>query len=107
MRKMTLTGYELADTPSKQAMGIMFRKRATRPMLFTFRHPGRIGIHSFFCPEFDAVFLDRNKRVTETYEDVASNRIITPRRSAAYLIEFPPGTVSRKGIRKGTVVSWR
>ena len=84
----------------------MFRKRVIRPMLFVFPVPGRVSIHSFFCPVFDAVFLDRTKRVSETYERILPGKMITPKSPVAYLVEFPAGTVKRKGIRKGTVIKF-
>jgi len=106
MRIIRLIDYELADTALKRAMGIMFRGRVKRPMLFVFPYPGRISIHSFFCPRFDAVFLDERKRVTETYENIRAGRLIAPKWMAAYLVEFPPNTVSKEGIRKGMTVSF-
>jgi len=68
--------------------------------------PGKISIHSFFCPIFDAVFLDRAKRVSEIYDRISSGRMITPKLPAAYLVEFPAGTVKRKGIKKGMAIKF-
>jgi len=104
MREIKLQNYELADTLLLRAKGIMFRKRITRPMLFVFPALERVSIHSFFCPVFDAVFLNRAKKVSETYERILPGRMITPKSPAAYLVEFPAGTVKQKGIRKGTVI---
>lgn len=102
-----LKNYEVADTSFKKAIGIMFRKRIEKPMLFTFFTRGRISIHSFFCPLFDAVFLDDRKRVVDIYRQIRSGQIIVSKEIASYLVEFPPGTVSKENIRKGVVIKFK
>ncbi|VVB73549.1 putative ACR [uncultured archaeon] len=106
MDRITLRNYELADTILARAVGIMFRKRIGKPMLFVFPASGRVSIHSFFCPRFDAVFLDDRKNVTELYENIGPGHLITPKRKAAYLVEFPPNTASRRGIHRGTIIKF-
>lgn len=36
--------------------GLMFRKKS-KPLLFKFKRPTRIPIHSFFCKPFHAVWM--------------------------------------------------
>ena len=102
----TLTNYELADSMFKRALGIMFRERISRPMLFVFPYTGRISIHSFFCPLFDAVFLDSRKRVIEIHERIPPGRMITSDGQSRYLIELPPGAAARMRLKKGTVIKF-
>lgn len=106
-KEYILKNYEYADSAFKRAMGIMFRKQIDRPMLFIFPTRGRTSIHSFFCPKFDAVFLDYNRRVIDSYERIGPGQIIIPRERVNYLIEFPPGTISKERIRKGVVIKFK
>ena len=52
----------ILSTFTEKAWGLMFSKSVKTPLLFVFESSGRHGIHSFFCPPFDAVFLDENFR---------------------------------------------
>ena len=48
----------VCDNPFSRASGLMFRKKS-KPLLFKFKHPTRIAIHSFFCVPFVSIwFLD-------------------------------------------------
>ena len=94
----------LADTPAKKTLGIMFKKKFA-PLLFDFGQSARLqnSIHSMFCPEFDAVFLDAAKRVTEVRK-VKPWSFLAPAKPAKYLIEVPPGEGKR--VRPGQRLSW-
>ncbi len=49
---------EKCGTIFSQMAGLMFRRRS-KPLLFIFRKPAKIAIHSFFCKPFIAIwFLD-------------------------------------------------
>ncbi len=108
MKKMhTIQNYELADTTIKRAIGIMLRRRVTRPMLFLFDETNVVSIHSFFCPPFDAVFLDKQRKVVGLHRYIRPNHIVSSERPVKYLIEFPPGTIGRLGIAKGTIIKMK
>ncbi len=82
-------------------IGLLFRRSFSVPLLFVGN--GSMAIHSFFCPRFEAVFLDRRRRITSI---VFAEPRQTIKRSAFYLFEFPPGTVSRHGLQKGDELAW-
>src|SRR3989344_3077944 len=45
-----------------QSRGLMFRKKS-KPLLFLFKKPVKISIHSFFCRPFIAIWFNKNKIV--------------------------------------------
>ena len=102
---MKLTDYEAADSFFKRAIGIMFRRRLEKPMLFTFPQAGTSmnSIHSFFCfIRFDAVFLDEGKRIVDVRERIMPfTPLIVPKKPAKYLVEAPAGWAKRKGLKAG------
>jgi uncharacterized membrane protein (UPF0127 family) len=105
-RSIRLKNYEFADTTFKRAVGIMFRKKLTRPLVFPFPYEQIVSIHSFFCVPFDAVFLDKNKRVIELYGNVKPFSFITTKRKAHYLVEMPIESIKKLKIKKGTVIGF-
>jgi len=84
--------YEIADTPSACARGLMFRSKPAR-ILFRFGKPGRYSIHSFFVFfRFDAIYLDSGMRVLEKYLSVQPFvPLLVPKKQACYLLELPEG----------------
>lgn len=72
----------------KKFSGLMFRSQKTNAMLFEFNKPCRQAIHSLFCPEFLAVWLDKNKIIE--YKFVKSAEFsIKPKAEFTKLIEIP------------------
>ncbi len=106
MKIIRLKNYELADTMLKRAIGIMFRKKLTRPLVFPFSHEQIISIHSLFCVPFDAVFLDKNKKVVEIYTNVKPFSFITTKRKARFLVEMPAGSIKNLKISLGDSIEF-
>lgn len=95
-----------AKTLLQKILGLMFKRKAF-PLLFEFDSQGvrRNAIHSFFCPPFDAVFLDGRKRVVCIFKQIKPYRLfIEPCKPAAFLIELPPGESAK--VRVGQKLSW-
>ena len=109
MSCLKLGDYEPAETFFQRAMGIMFRLGFTKPLLFTFPHPGTSSnsIHSFFCfVYFDAIFLDEKKRIVDIRERIRPfTPLIVPRKPAKYLIEAPAGWARKKKAAIGDTVA--
>ncbi|MFH0973764.1 MAG: DUF192 domain-containing protein [Candidatus Micrarchaeota archaeon] len=97
----------LADSSAKKARGITFSPPAFAPLLFDFGRAGRStnSIHSFFCPIFDAVYLDARKRVTQA-ATIRPWRFFVPSRASRFLIELPEGEAKRLGLRNGIKLEW-
>ena len=91
----------VADSPLKRAIGIMGKKKF-EPLLFTFpyKHELPISIHSFFCPVFYAIFLDKWKKVVQIRK-FSSAEMFTSL-PAAYLIEVN----EKKGVKVGDALIW-
>jgi len=72
-----------------KAIGLMFSKQETaRAMLFRFNKETKTPIHSFFCPEFLAVWM-KNGNVIETRVVNKRNFSIKPKEKFDTLIEIP------------------
>lgn len=66
--------------------GLMFKKNSP-PLLFEVND--RTKIHSYFCKSFEAVWLDKNKKIIRIdYVKPNTFRISAPCRSK-YLLEIP------------------
>jgi len=110
-RKEALAGsFELADTFSARARGLMFRRRVERPLLFVFdegrnRSAQACAIHSFFVFfTYSAIYLDGQKRVLEAHVGKPFISFIVPRTECAYLIEGEPRLVEK--VRVGDVLEF-
>jgi uncharacterized membrane protein (UPF0127 family) len=85
----------------------MFSGARFAPLLFDFGRSARAAnsIHSFFCPRFDAVFLDERKRVTSV-ATIPPWRLFVPARASRYLIELPEGDAAERGVKPGVKLFW-
>jgi uncharacterized membrane protein (UPF0127 family) len=65
-------------------------------------------IHSFGMRfEFDALFLDPEKRVVGLYRHFRKNRISRSIRGANGVLELPAGTIERSGTEVGDEIEFR
>jgi len=91
------------DSFFSRLRGLMFRTKFPRAMLFVFPEVSikRNSIHSFFVFfEFDAVYLDDQKKVIDIYARVKPfTPYIEPKKPAKYLLELEAGTVEKLKIR--------
>ena len=83
---------KLADDFSTRLLGLMFKKKIDRPLLFEipqrFNSPSRSAIHScFMLVEIIVVFVDENDEVFEIAR-LKPWQYYKPKKSARYVIEF-------------------
>jgi len=96
---VTLWECLLCTTMVQKMRGLMFRRRPI-PLLFIAKVESRAPIHSFFCPRFDAIFLDSGKIVVDIKQNVAPWKLrIVPSKPVKFLIELPPGEANK--VQKG------
>lgn len=69
-----------------KASGLMFKKNSP-PLLFVFNKEKDLSIHSFFCKPFQAVWIDKNKKVTKTLEIKTGGFNFSG--NGKYLLEIP------------------
>lgn len=101
---------QIADTPERQAIGLMFRRELapSRGMLFDFS-PGRVvrmWMKNTLVP-LDMVFTDRGGHIL-WIEDMARPGSLVPRGPSVpvfAVLELAGGTCSRLGIRVGDKLS--
>jgi len=73
-----------------RGVGLMFSRRERAEILFfEFEKNTRQAIHSFFCPEFVAIWLDEQNKVVEVKKIYPWTFSIIPSRSFKKLIEIP------------------
>jgi len=71
-------------------LGLMFsRRESAKALLFKFKKEVRISIHSFFCPRFLAVWLDKNNNILEMKKVFPWSFLILPKRKFSRLVEIP------------------
>jgi len=71
-------------------LGLMFRTRKTRPLIFEFSKNTRTAIHSFFVFfPFHAVWLDRNNKIIEQRKIKPFTFCARPKKAFRKLIEIP------------------
>ncbi len=87
----------ICATPLSQAIGLMFSRRRT--LLFVFRRPRRMRIHSWFVFfPLTLLFLDSSRRVIESTR-LRPFSYYAAQRNASYLIETPHTITIRDGER--------
>jgi len=71
-------------------LGLMFRTRKTRPLIFEFSKNTRMPIHSFFVFfPFHAVWLDKNNKIIEQRKAKPFTFCVRPKKPFRRLIEIP------------------
>ena len=80
--------------------GLMFtrREKARALLLFDFKKPRRLKIHSFFCPKFLAVWLDEKNKVQEIKLVKPFNPLVRPKKKFNKLIEIPINKTYKKVV---------
>lgn len=79
----------------RRGIGLMFRSSRTKILLFSFRHPSRVAITSYFVFfPFVAVWLNKRGTVLEARIIKPFVVAVRPRFPSSYLVEIPfsPGT---------------
>jgi uncharacterized membrane protein (UPF0127 family) len=72
----------------RKIFGLMFRSKDTDALLFEFKKPTKLAIHSLFCPKFLAVWLLDDKIID--CRIIESNKLnIKPRNRFTKLVEIP------------------
>ena len=72
----------------KKYTGLMFKGKNTNALLFDFKEPGKKAIHSLFCNDFLAVWLNEGKIVD--YKLINSIKLlIKPENEFTHLLEIP------------------
>jgi uncharacterized membrane protein (UPF0127 family) len=81
------------NIPVKKAnkvLGLMFRTKNTKNLLFSFNEPTRIAIHSLFVfHDFLAVWLDKDNNVLEYKLVTPFTLSIKPSKIFSKLVEIP------------------
>lgn len=97
---------EIADTPEKREVGLMYRRSmpADRGMLFDFDRPQIISMWmQNTYVSLDMVFVSREGRVTRIAESTEplSTRVISSGGPVRYVVELVAGTGKRIGLKPG------
>lgn len=97
----------IAGTAFERMRGIMFSPERFPPLLIRFNSQGRKrnALHSFFCPPFDAVFIDASGRVVDVLAPAPKNSaFVVPRQAYESVIELAAGEAGRNSVAVGDVL---
>ena len=108
---------EVARTPQEQAVGLMYRQALAkdRCMIFIYRQDGNHSIWMKNCLiSLDVVWVSENGTILELQNNAPP---CSPMRGddcpayggtveARHFVEFPAGTISRLGLKKGERIGW-
>ncbi len=99
---------EIADNDFSRMRGLMFREKIV-PILFVFGYDGLFPIHSHFVKApFDAVYISPEGTVVEVFLAVPpGTNLVSPKKSASYLLELPPSITSKLKIGVGDRLEWK
>lgn len=107
---------EKADSVSKQAKGLMFRKSLGRDAGFLMKFE-RDGKHSIWMPfmrfPIDIIFIGKDKRIVDIRHSVPPMgknpftwRVYTPKEKARYILEVNAGLARKTGMRIGDILEF-
>ena len=99
---------KVADTFFKRFKGLMLKSRIDYALVFILPGEARINatIHMFFMLQsIDILFLDRSMKIVDIKE-AKPWRIYTPKKSARYVIETPPGVANHLNAEEGDLIRW-
>lgn len=72
----------------KKIVGLMFNSKSNA-LLFEFENPGKQAIHSLFCPDFLAIWLDKDNKILEYKLIISGKMTIKPEKEFSKLLEIP------------------
>jgi len=88
--KKLLLDVKICKSIFQKIKGLMFCRRETaKPLLFKFKRPTPMKIHSFFCPKFLAVWLDQKNKIIEAKIIKPFTLSVKPKKEFSKLIEIP------------------
>ena len=73
----------------KKFRGLMFRHKNIPALVFIFKKPTKTSIHSLFCKEFVAIWIDDKNKVVEIKKVEPWELSIKPKKEFIKLIEIP------------------
>jgi uncharacterized membrane protein (UPF0127 family) len=103
---------ELANTPEKRGLGLMYRKELEpgKGMFFLFPSEQPLTFWMKDTPlSLDLVFINRDGRVVNIVKGATpySEKPLSSERPAQYVLEVPAGFCESRGIGLGDRVEWR
>jgi uncharacterized protein len=91
----------VCDNIVSSMRGLMFRKELQKgqSLLIDLHKDRNAGIHMFFVNfPIDVIWLNSEKRVVDTAEDVKPFTLKNPKKFARYIIELPKGILKEKPV---------
>lgn len=106
-KKIILKKYEKATTAFQKFLGLMFRFKVKKPIVFFFKEEQLIPLHMLFVfMPIDVIFLNAKREVVELKQGFLPFTFYNPRRKAKYLIELANGAIKRQRINIGDKIGF-
>jgi uncharacterized protein len=93
--------FKFCKSSFSKSIGLMFSKRP-KTLIFIFNSEKKVPIHMMFVFfPIDIIFLDKDKLVTETVENLMPFSFYNPRRKSKFVIEMPAGLIKKSKTKVG------
>jgi hypothetical protein len=91
-----------------KAIGLMFKKKVEKPLIFMFNRKQFVPLHMFFVfTPIDVLYLDSEKNIVEIKENLQPFKMYNPKSTARFVIELPPNTISKFDIKVNQIASFQ
>ena len=90
-----------------RTMGLMFSPSPKKSIILQFRRESIQPLHMWFVfYPIDAIFLGKEKKVTETKENFMPFSFYTPKKKAMYIIETSKGYIKKSITKVGDKIEF-
>jgi uncharacterized membrane protein (UPF0127 family) len=109
--KIAQIDIEIADTPAKRTLGLMYRRSLPQDagMLFIFESSGPLSfwMKNTYIP-LDMIFADEGKTIVSIAKNTVplSEALIPSGKNAMYVVEVNAGFCDKHGIRTSDLISF-
>jgi uncharacterized protein len=102
--KVLATNVIICDNLWSSMRGLMLRKELEKGqgLLIDLKKDKNASIHMFLVGfPIDVIWLNNEKLVVDTAQDIKPNTIVNPSKFARYIVELPKGTLTKKPVSFG------
>ncbi len=105
--KVITDGEKICSTLWSKALGLMFQRNVTTPLVFTFSSMRKIPLHMMFVfTPIDVLWLDSKRKVVEMKEGFRPFSYYSPAKTAQYVIELRSSTIHEQGVKVGDEIEF-
>lgn len=105
--KLISKEHKKAVTSFQKMLGLMFKTKVKKPLLFIFKKEDIVSLHMLFVfTPIDVIFMNKNKIIVELKQHFLPFTFYVPKHDSQYILETKPGTIKGFNIEVGQKVSF-